>query len=418
MTRAKLVAIVDAYSSGHGLPHWFRANGFDCVHISSSSFAEHKYSKSFRPQDFLHCLRFEGDLAAPLQFLSDLGVQAVLGGSETGVLLADQLAASLPVVSNGLHRSAGRRDKSILNGILRECDLNAIAEQQVTTAEDALVWTNARGQWPVIVKPCASAGGDSVTLCNDPEELTRAVNAIIGKRNKIGIANAAAIVQEYVKGSVYSVNTVSCEGHHYVTNIWQYVKQGLLYDHEFLIPIHGELQSQLVDYAFAVLNAMEISYGPTHIEIICDSQGPKVVDFGARLHGCDSPVINRECTGIGQDELTADAFVNRDAFFRKTQKPYHVYKHLMTVDFISPLEGEVKSIEPFEKLKQLSSYHFLRLDISKGERLERTVDLFTSPGLVELVHRDFNELKVALKVIREMERNGLYDAVLQGCFQC
>jgi len=402
------VAIVDAYSSAHLLPHWFRANGHDCVHISSSDFVERRYKQSFRSSDFCETLQYRGDLDPVLEQLKRIGVAAVVAGAETGVLLADALASRLDVPSNGTRRSAARRDKYLLSEVLRESNLSAVRGLRVGSVEAGVSWARQLDQWPVVAKPCASAGGDSVVLCSNEKELEQSLEGIIDRVNKIGLVNEGALVQEHVTGDVYSVNTVSCEGRHYVTNIWKYEKQGFLYDHEYLIPSEGEIQSILIAYVSAVLDAMEITYGPAHIELIYRGETPVVVDFGARLHGCDSPVINRECTGIGQDELTAAAYVNKDEFWRKTRKPYHIYKHLMTVDFISGTEGRITTLDTFEKLKNLDSYHFLRLDLKAGGNLSRTVDLFTSPGLVELVHRDFQQLKRDLSTIRELEASGLY----------
>lgn len=409
-----LVAIVDAYSSGHLLPHWFRANGHDCVHVSSSDFVERRFERSFKQSDFCATLQYRGDLVEVARRLEQFGVAAVVAGSETGVLVADALASRLDVPSNGTRRSAARRDKHLMSEVLRENGLAAVSGCHAGSIEEGVSWARALGHWPVVAKPCASAGGDAVELCRNEEELSRALEAIIGRRNKIGVANEGALVQEYVEGEVYSVNTVSCEGRHYVTNIWKYEKHGFLYDHEYLIPSEGEVQSTLTGYASAVLDAMEIAYGPAHIEMIRRGDSPVVVDFGARLHGCDSPVINRECTGVGQDELTADAYVDRESFRRKTAKPYHIYKHLMTVDFISNVEGRVASLDSFEAVKRLPSYHLLRLDLKVGGEMPRTVDLFTSPGLVELIHRDPQQLKRDLATIREMEASGLYQVEANG----
>lgn len=405
----RLVAIVDAYSSGHLLPHWFRSNGFDSIHVASSNFVQRKHAKSYRPADFCDEILYAGDLRATAEALRRRGVTAVIAGSETGVLLADLLASSIPgVPTNGVGKSPARRDKSLLSASLLQAGLSAVPEERVTSAAAAASSAAALGAWPLVVKPTSSAGGDGVTLCADEHQLRDAVDAIIGSTNKIGVKNEAAVVQKYLQGDVFSVNTVSCYGKHYVTNIWQYKKSGFLYDHEFLIPAEGATQDKLTAYAFDALDALEIRFGPAHIEMINTETGPIIVDFGARLHGCDSPSINRECTGVGQDELTADAFTAPAEFMRKTAAPYRIYKHLMTVDFISPVSGIVTSLEPFDAIKRLPSYHLLRLDVTMGDRIDRTVDLFTSPGLVELIHRDQEQLRKDLVTIRSLESSSLY----------
>ena len=403
-----LVAIVDAYSSGHLLPHWFRANGHDCVHVSSNDFVERHLKGAFTPSDFCATLLYRGEFEQTVKELQQFGVVAVVAGSETGVLLADALASRLDLPGNGMRRSAARRDKYLMSEALRENGLDALRSCHVGSVDEGVSWARTLGRWPVVAKPCASAGGDSVQVCETEGELARALESVIGRTNKIGVVNEGALVQEYVRGDVYSVNTVSCRGRHYVTHIWKYEKQGILYDHQYLIPFEGKVQSALTSYASAVLDVMEIAYGPTHIEMICRGDSPVVVDFGARLQGRNTPTLNRECTGIGQDELTADAYVDEESFRRKTARPYHIFKYHMTVDFISKVEGRVASLDAFEAIKRLASYYLLHLNLKVGGELQRTVDQFTSPGHVDLIHRDPQQLRRDLTTIRESEASGLY----------
>lgn len=403
-----LVGIVDGYSSGHTLPHWFRAKGYDCVHITSSEFVRKHVGKKFNPSDYLYLLQNTGDPTHVIDALQSLGVRTIVAGSETGVNLADNLSEALEAPTNGTAKTRARRDKAEMGLALEKCGLSSIQGRKAATIEEGVLWAIERNQWPIVVKPVASAGGDCVTLCHEQTQLRDSLAAILGSINKIGLRNEAALLQTFESGDVFSVNTVSCQGRHFVTHIWQYTKAGFVYDCEYIIPNEGQIPETLTAYALRVLDAMGIQYGPAHIEIIHRQQGPVVVDFGARLHGCDSPVICRECTGIGQDELTVDAFVDPADFARKTRSPYRVFKHLMTVDFICPVSGRIASLKPFDQLKQLPSYHRLLLDIDIGDKVVPTTDLFTSPGLIELVHRDRQQLNADYAAIRKLEATSLY----------
>jgi biotin carboxylase len=55
----------------------------------------------------------------------------------------------------------------------------------------------------VIVKPCNSAGSDSVTLCHSLAEIEAAFSVIIGKTNGLGLLNSTVLIQEYLSGTEY-----------------------------------------------------------------------------------------------------------------------------------------------------------------------------------------------------------------------
>ena len=61
----------------------------------------------------------------------------------------------------------------------------------------------------VVVKPVKSAGSDDVTLCTSMDHVKQAYGNIQGKINGLGLENKATLVQEYLDGTDYVVDTVS-----------------------------------------------------------------------------------------------------------------------------------------------------------------------------------------------------------------
>lgn len=64
-----------------------------------------------------------------------------------------------------------------------------------------------------------SASSEDVYICQNDHELELALNKIINKINLMGSENKEVLIQTFLKGTEYVVNSVSCEGQHDITDI-------------------------------------------------------------------------------------------------------------------------------------------------------------------------------------------------------
>jgi len=85
-------------------------------------------------------------------------------------------------------------------------------------------------------------------------------------------------MQERIIGKEYIVNTVSCGGKHRLVSIWHYDKLPMngsnLYNYGVSDMRLDVGYSQLVHYAFSVLDAIGIEWGSVHGEYMIDEHGP------------------------------------------------------------------------------------------------------------------------------------------------
>ena len=77
---------------------------------------------------------------------------------------------------------------------------------------------------------------------------------------------------------------------------------------------------------------------------------------------------------------------------------------LWQVQFISSQEGVVARSSYDELLKTLKSKAWLQRAPKEGDTVVKTVDLFSSPGIVFMSHADSNVLHDGYRTIREWER--------------
>ncbi len=407
-----LCAIVDAYSTGRFLAREFRKYGMEPLHVQSQPEIPQFFKASFCPGEFLANIIHDGILSATADQLAAWHVTHVLPGAESGVTLAEALTSALRLPGNDKH-TGGRRDKSLMATLLRQAGLDAPASLRTPDPAAAVAWANRRGNWPVAVKPVASAASDNVHICPDGPSLAAAVKSIMCTSNVLGAKNSAALVQEWLSGTEFAVNSVSHDGHHCIAEIWRYSKRltpdgGVIYDYEEPVAPGEPGVPAVVNYAEQALTALGVAYGAAHSEVILTSRGPVLLETAGRIAGAAIPAAVAPHFGIGQFELTVRAVIDPDAFYEALSSPYIVRGCLRNVFLIAPQEGTLAADEQFGRLTQLPQFAGMSLSVRAGSRLRRTRDLGTSPGHVYLSASRPELIAAGYTHIRRLEATALY----------
>ena len=142
----------------------------------------------------------------------------VVAGSELGVEAADLLSEALSLPSNGSGAlSEARRDKCKMQDRVGAAGLRSVRHARAECWGDVLGFLDWVEMPLVVLKPLRSAGSDSIFKCRDEAQARRAFEAIIHKPNALGGVNEAVVVQEFLQGTEYIVDTVSRDGQHKVT---------------------------------------------------------------------------------------------------------------------------------------------------------------------------------------------------------
>jgi biotin carboxylase len=412
MSEGRTGVVVDAYSTGAKLAPRFAKAGIEVVHVQSDPGMPGFYLASFRPEHFVENVVHEGDLEATAARVAAHDPAFVVVGSEPGVPLSDALSERLGLPSNGSAGSQARRDKHAMAEALRAAGLRAVEELKTGDPAEAAAWAAERGEWPVVVKPLDSAGTDGVTLCEDPAAVEAAFAAILGRPNALQGANEELLVQEMLRGTQLFVNSVSWEGQHRVSEVWQDNKRriagNLVYDYEELHPRHGEKQDAVVDYVEAVLDALGIRFGPAHTEVMLTEDGPVLVESGARLHGSTRDDVIDRCTP-SHAAVTAEAYIDPGSVARHAGKPYELKAANYCVMLISQHEGRIVGAGGLQKIEALPTFAGSIAMLGPGDELKRTIDLFSCPGMVYLVDPDRGRLQADYERLRELEAEGLFE---------
>jgi hypothetical protein len=410
----KHAIIVDPLAGGRFLPDEFAERGIPCIAVLSAPVPA-DFGLSFYPDKFARVFSFDGDLEALVGRLADYAPACVMIGLETGVELADRLARHLGLPGNDPRTSERRCDKFVMQETLHAQGMRAIPQARVADVDAARSWLAARDSWPVIVKPTNSAGSDGVTLCHTIEQALGAVDALLGAVNLLGHTNHSVLLQHYLQGREWVVDTVSCDGRHVVTNVTRYLKQvtsdgNVIYRHcEYLSPA-DPAHAELIAYALGVNDALEIRFGSAHHEIIITDDGPTLVEVNPRMHGADASRALRWCFPVTQIDLSVDAYVDPTSFDAKAAREFRFTNFMIAHYLISGAAGTISAVASGADLDAIPSFRLGHLP-PVGKRIGKTVSLTSAPGYIWLVSEDEAALWRDQKRLIAMEERGALYAV-------
>ncbi|WP_068188456.1 ATP-grasp domain-containing protein [Mycobacterium sp. UM_CSW] len=412
------VVLVDSYATmGTELAQGFRSLGFTPLRVQSTP--EVPVALRGQPDrypydvDIVH----RGDLSETLARLSPYHPVAVVAGTEPGVELADALSEALHPITgaptNGTALSAARRDKYLMIERIKEQGLRGARQILVADEDQLRNWHKGIGG-TVVVKPLRSAGNDGVAWCRTPEDSVRAFRRLDGRDNVLAHPNDGVVAQECLVGAEYIVNTVSRDGAHHVCDIWETYRieangiPDLLMGWR-LLPAIGDLQDELVAYAFEVLDALGIRHGPAHPEIKMTADGPCLVEVGARIAGGGLPDAARLATGRSQVDWTVDAYARPDRFARHCGGPYRLGQHVARTTMVAPRSGRLVSYRGLEAIKGLDSFYDMRVRVNPGEHLPLTTNDLTYPIWITLLHEVGEVVARDLWTVRYLDGVDFYE---------
>ncbi|MFT4059528.1 MAG: ATP-grasp domain-containing protein [Legionella sp.] len=408
----KLIVIVGAYSTGQYLAPAFISRGYQCVHIQPGTMINPYFLDSFRQQDFIKNLVWDGNDEKIIQELVEFDVKAVIPGSEIAVLIADRLSQKLSLATtNDPKLSIARRNKYEMQKALERAGINSIPVFKTNKSEAIFNWLNTQGiEYPIVLKPLASAGTDGVTICQNQEEVQVAFNQLIGIVNALGETNDELLVQPYLHGTEYVVNTVSRDGTHYVTDMIRVNKITMnaspVYDYaEVLCPIeHQALYKVLADYVKKSLDALGIKFGAGHSEVMLVNEcTPVLIETAARPIGGIDLSAYTESLGYNHISIIAESYLNPENFHKilRPENKLPLCKRLLCTFMISPIHGVISNPPDLMPVQRLPYFHSIFMK-TQGI-LEKTSTLINCPGFINSLGANREELMQQHQKIRDYE---------------
>lgn len=403
----QVVVLVDPLSTGVALQQKvFESGLYEVVIVwsdrSQRAAREKHFQTSGHPrEDFLaiitHHDALDATLLAILRATSGRSIAAVMCGSEFGVLLEDQIAEGLNkklgishLKGSGIANLQTKVDKHMQANTIRSYGLEAVREKLARCEDDvqAFLEENPEGS-SFVVKPQTGAGSVGVTFCDSRAAVWDAYHKILAGEHKAHCrdkyhhyTHAGVLLQEYLNGTEYIVNSVVHEGAIKTTAMWKYDKRP--YNGAAFVCFSKELQvvsdphcEEILNYTEKVLKAVGFQSGAIHAEIMYTSRGPVLVELNCRLHGGNGAWVKPAEVCMGYDQLSVfiDVYLNGGKMYESIpSRPIEAKSFCHQVKMRSHIEGVLKDVIPsqFERIQSLSSYYGHQFGVRKGGRLLKT----------------------------------------------
>ncbi|WP_447766521.1 ATP-grasp domain-containing protein [Aeromonas veronii] len=403
------VVVVDPFSSGGRFAERISKNySLSVVALITTKKLPDVVFSTFKEQDYEHVFYYEdsvGVTASEIEGVMGGRPLEILCGSEPGVIIFDQFVDHWGFKSNDQSKSQARRNKFDMALALMESGVPHAKFYLSDNAEDIVDWSIHNGICDVVVKPIMSFATDGVFFCRGPEQLRENAQKLLGSKDYSGNYNNKILAQELLYGDEFVVDSVSMDGKHYVVNIFRYEKYEVLG-----VPLYRTMKSESVNdhpelcsYIGKCLDALGISYGPSHSEVIMTNKGPRLVETGARMHGGLGPVLVEMTNSVSLIDLSIASRLDSVQFIKETSMPPRLDGYAVEYFLSAGKTGIVVENRVESQSKTLPSYYHHSCNISCGEPIKQTVDLVTTIGRVVLFNKDKATLENDLLTLKQLD---------------
>ncbi len=408
--------VVDPYSSGALYADAFAARGVEVVAVLTADEPPAAFASSYRPRDYRDPIVFRGDLDELAGRVRALHPLCVVPGCESGVELAEQLAPHVvPERCNVPALAAARRDKWQMAQAVAGAGLPTIPQICTADPTEVAAWIGRAGLAgrDLVVKPPKSASTDGVVKVPGGTGWAEVFSANLGRVNQFGEVDDRLLVQEFVTGTEYVVDTVSHAGEHSLVDVCRYRKVDngphmAVYDAMVWVAPDDPVVPTLLEYTRGVLDAVGMRVGPAHVEIMDGPDGMRLIELGARAHGGGQPQFNRVATGDDQIDRTVRAILGDPV-----PAGYRLARHQQCVFHIAPASGVVRNAAVLDAVRELPSHHFSVHHLADGGPIRMTRSLVDSLelGFVILSHPDPEQVERDVLAVRRIERSLVIEPV-------
>ena len=410
MTRS-VVALAEPFSSASLIPPVLRDAGLSPVAIIDSTLPGIGALTSFRGDEYDAVIDHTGDFDSTVDALDATGqVVGIVPGTDRIEPLCGELAAVLtPDRTNVAELAGARRNKYLSHLAVAAHGLPILRQVCSADPEEIAAWIEREGMRGrhLVVKPTTSAGTDGVGFAQYGEGWRELHANLLGKVNRYGAVNEEVLVQEYVTGTEFAIDTVSFDGRHSVTDLLRYRKvhneHGMaIYDSVEWLPYDTDAYRDLLDSGLGALDAVGLRYWAAHTEVMMTTDGPRLIEVNPRPAGAMNPLVTEIATGTSQVTRIVDICAGRGP---ELPAGFVLRQPVMAVFLIAHSSGVVRNAEILEKARSLPSYHSPMFLVQSGARVEATTDIVSSMtmGYIILAHDRLDQVYADRETIRELE---------------
>jgi S-sulfo-L-cysteine synthase (3-phospho-L-serine-dependent) len=309
-------------------------------------------------------------LSALGKLSSETAVAGVFSTSDYFLETAALLARACNLRGASPEALRAGRNKAIQRQNLKAAGLNTPEFICADSVEAAVAASFAIGL-PVIVKPTLESGSFGVRLCATPEEVAAQAGWLLRRTvNARGLPIPhEVLVEEYLAGPEYSAEVFAGR----VRGITRkhlspepfFVELG----HDFPAALPNGSFDQIVKIVEHALRALDLDWGPAHVELRLHRKDPVIIEINPRLAGGFIPEIVRLASGQDMIDDTI-CLLAGDPIKLKPKKNAHASIRFLT----SPREGFITRISGMAEARECESVAEIQMYRRAGEQVRREND--------------------------------------------
>jgi dapdiamide synthase len=385
------IVIVGADRKGYYIGPALQGRGYQCIHVAFGKAASVETHCPEWCTDELRLL--SNDDAAICDLVEQLKryrIKAIVAAGDSGVIAANKLTQYFNVPTNPAGSSRLHRHKFHMVDALRLNGVPCPAQFCSRDLDDILAWYRASNFRRAVMKPSLGGYSDGVGICESEADIAAVFRRNIGNFNVVGEIKDEYVIQEYLEGRHFVVNTVSVEGQHFVTDIWHDVNH---YEETWLIDEYSDFIrrdapefSVLTEYVGDALDALQIRNGAAHTEVMLTRNGPRLIEAGARLAGGIDFSVVEECQGYSQISVLADSLIAPHLFperIKSCEAAPSLFARFIYMS--SNLPGRLANHLDLDSFLEIPSLMSIKLTIAPQGQLEETKYALGHPGYAMLL---------------------------------
>jgi hypothetical protein len=299
-------------------------------------------------------------------------IAAIIPTFDPAVALTDRLAACVGVRGNPFDGplAKARNDKLVMSEAVRKAGLRTVKEKVFTTWHEAKEYLESLNPPlshanPVIFKILQGSSSEGVTKVYSLKQAEEIFSREVGSTSMFGKKIGKILIQEFLKGKEYVIDSASRDGVHKVVMVWyEDLRPGngifnLYFGFKVMDPKDQKTKA-IIDYANKVLDATGLRNGAADMEVkwLEEEGGPCLVDLNARwtaLMWHDGLALEKAIVGNDQITATVNAYLDADAF--NEMLPVPSVKQHGAIIFTNVFHtGMLKGIPGLAVAKDLPSY--------------------------------------------------------------
>lgn len=253
------------------------------------------------------------------------------------------------------------RDKAKQLSLLQNARVGIPMFYEASTVEHAVSAAESLGM-PVIIKPVEGSGSVGVKLCKNIQDVTEHSSSLfLNEKNERGVPiSRRIIVQEMADGPEYSVEMFNGQvigiTKKYLSQPPYFVETG----HDFPAVLSESEKCEIKETAISAVKALNLLWGPVHIELRLSSKGTKIIEVNPRLAGGFIPELVRLSTGI---DLIYDTMCIVTGQLADSYDTKEIYSGIRFI--LPPFEGVVTGMYEDDSLRKMNEV----VDISIYKKL-------------------------------------------------